>query len=135
MSQVLVIDADIALRTTLGLLLEDAGYAVTATASPATALEHLRTSGDAMVVLFDAGVPRVSEGQVTALAMTDDPRLRRHAYICMTTSLALMHPDLHQVLSSLAVPIIEKPFEVDALLAMVGEAAGAAGGPPPHLPQ
>jgi DNA-binding NtrC family response regulator len=123
MAQVLVIDADEAIRATLGFLLEDDGHTVITTAGPEFALEHLRTSSTPMVVLFDAGAPRVSGGHVTALAMVDDPLLRRHAYICMTTSAALMLPDLHKALISLAVPILEKPFDLDALLALVGQAA------------
>ncbi len=126
MAQVLVIDADDALRATLTFLLEDAGHMVTATAIPELALEQLRTAPECMVVLFDAGVPRVSDGRVTALASVDDPLLRRHTFICMTTSAALMHPDLHQILTILAVPIIEKPFDLDALLMMVDQAASTA---------
>lgn len=122
MSHVLVIDNDDAIRETLRLALEDEGYAVSTTCCPADAMELLLTSADRMVVLFDAGVPRVSDGQVSALASLEDPLLRRHAYICMTTSAVLMHPDLHGALSTLAVPIIEKPFDADTLVAAVREA-------------
>jgi DNA-binding NtrC family response regulator len=120
--QVLVIDADDFIREALRTLLEDAGLAAATTTSPAHALEHLRAAAERMVVLFDAGMPRVSDGQVTALASIDDALLRRHEYICMTTSVALMHPDLRQALDSLAVPIIEKPFDLDDLLTAVRQA-------------
>ncbi len=126
MAQVLVIDEDAAIRATLGFLLEDGGHTVTTTGSPAAALERLVTCAERVVVLFDAGAPRVSNGQITALAMADDERLRRHAYICMSTSAALIHPDLRQVLISLNVPIIEKPFDLDTLLIMVDQAACVA---------
>jgi DNA-binding NtrC family response regulator len=126
MAQVLVIDADDGICATLRLLLEDAGYLVATTARPELALARLQTSPERLVVLFDAGMPRVSEGRVTALAAVDDPLLRRHTYICMTTSMSLMHPDLHAALVSLGVPIIEKPFDLDAMLAAVDQAARLA---------
>jgi len=122
MAQVLVIDGDDTLRETFHLLLEDDGHTVTTIASPADALDLLRTSPDCLVVLFDTGVPRLSNGQITALASMDDPILRRHAYICTTTGEAFMHPDLRAVLIMLAVPIIEKPFAIDDLLMAVNQA-------------
>jgi DNA-binding NtrC family response regulator len=126
MAQVLIIDADDGICATLRLLLEDAGYTLTTTARPELALEQLRTSPERLVVLFDAGMPRVSEGRITALAAVDDPLLRRHTYICMTTSMALMHPDLQAALISLGVPILEKPFDLDEMLATVEQAARLA---------
>lgn len=135
MASVLVIDPDEGICATMRLLLEDAGYAVATTARPDRAFERLRSSPECMVVLFDAGVPRVSQGQVTALAAVNDPRLRRHSYICMTTSSALMHPDLHTMLVTLGVPIIEKPFDLDAMLTAVDQAARAAVARPECRPQ
>lgn len=123
MAQVLVIEADEAIRAALGSFLEDAGYSVVTTPNPDVAMQLLRSASGRMIVLFDTGVPRVSEGKVTALTSIDDEQLSRHAYICMTTSAALMHPDLHATLVSLSVPIVEKPFDLDALLRTVDQAA------------
>jgi CheY-like chemotaxis protein len=133
MAQILVIDADDGIRVTLRLLLEDAGYMVMTTCSPERGLELLRTAPEPMIVLFDSGMPRLDDGQVTALAMANDDILRRHAYICLTTHAALIHPDLYHVLLSLAVPIIEKPFDLDALLVAVSQAASRIS-LPLHLP-
>jgi DNA-binding NtrC family response regulator len=123
MAQILVIDADYGVRAMLRLLLEDAGYTVMTTCSPERGMAVLRTAPESMVVLFDSGIPRVQDGRVTALAMANEDTLRRHAYICLTTHAALIHPDLYQALLSLAVPIVEKPFDLDALLVAVSQAA------------
>jgi len=123
MVRVLIIDTDEAIRDALRLVLEGDGYPVTATCCPDDAMELLRDSPDPVVVLFDAGVPRVSDGRVTALASMSDPLVRRHAYICMTTGEALMPTDLHEALVALAVPIIQKPFDIDQVLVAVKSAA------------
>lgn len=123
MVQVLVIDADEGIRDALRLVLEGEGYIVSATCCPDDAMEMLCASPERMVVLFDAGVPRVSDGRVAALASLSDPLVRRHAYICMTTSQALLPADLHEALAALAVPIIQKPFDIDDVLVAVSAAA------------
>jgi DNA-binding NtrC family response regulator len=123
MAALLVIDPDDAIRESLRDLLETAGYSLSETASPDAALDMLRMNPERMVVLFDAGVPRLSDGAVTALAHATDPRLLRHAYICMTTSHGQLHADLDAELARLSVPIIEKPFDNDELLELVRCAA------------
>lgn len=123
MAGIVVIDADNSVRQALSLVLEEAGYAVSATGEPAIALQLLESAPAPLVVLFDAGVPRISDGKITALIRREDPLLRRHAYICMSTSPGFMHPDLHQALRDLAVPIIAKPFDVDRMLTVVRQVA------------
>jgi CheY-like chemotaxis protein len=123
MARVLVIDAAEAIRDALRLVLEGEGYAVTTTSCPDDAMDLLRASAARMVVLFDAGIPRVSDGRVVALASLDDPLVRRHTYICMTTSEALLPADLHAALVALAVPIIQKPFDIEVVLVAVKVAA------------
>ena len=118
-----MIDADDGVLAMLRLLLEDDGCTVMTTCGPQRGMETLRTASESMVVLFDSGMPRVQDGQVTALAMASEETLRRHTSICLTTHAALIHPDLFQALLSLAVPIIEKPFDLDALLVAVSQAA------------
>src|SRR5579862_1352790 len=119
MVPVLVIDADEAICDALRLVLEGEGYPITAICCPDDAMYLLRVSPGPIVVLFDAGVPRVSDGRVTALASMSDPLVRRHAYICMTTGEALMPADLHAALVGLAVPIIQKPFDIEHVLVVV----------------
>lgn len=123
MSGVVVIDTDESVRQAIALVLEEAGYVVSATGEPATALRLLETAPEPLVVLFDAGVPRMSDGKITALIRREEPLFRRHAYICMSTSPGFIHPDLLQALKDLAVPIIAKPFDLDEMLALVRYAA------------
>lgn len=120
---VVVIDADNSVRQAVSLVLAEAGYAVSATNEPSAALRLLESAPVPLVVLFDAGVPRISDGKIAALVRREDPLFRRHAYICMSTSPDYMHPDLRQALRDLAVPIIAKPFDVDQLLALVQRVA------------
>jgi DNA-binding NtrC family response regulator len=121
MAQVLVIERDEGIRAALCALLELDGHAVTVMENPASAIERLLTCAKHMVVLFDAGVPGVRDGQLIALASAADARLLRHAYICMTTVPAKIHPDLQSSLTRQLVPILTKPFDIDRVLALVAQ--------------
>jgi DNA-binding NtrC family response regulator len=126
MARVLIIDTEDDIRESLRLVLEleQGAYTVIDTSDPEFALQVLLTAPEAVVVLFDAGIPRTYNDDLAALLNTTDKRLLRHAYICMTTSLDQMFPELHAVLLARSVPIIAKPFEIDLLLATVAQAAG-----------
>ena len=122
-TRVLVIDDDGDTRTTVRWLLEDAGYAVLEAADGAVALDLLHTRPDGLVVLFDYRMPRMDGAELLALAEREQGLLQRHSFICMTASPDDLPPMLSSLLARYEVPLLAKPFGIDELLVVIGQAA------------
>jgi CheY-like chemotaxis protein len=124
MAQVLIIDPDAGTREVLRDLLEDEGHTVVAATGDYRAVEdQLRHARIRLVVLFDyTRMYRAGPTLVHALGV--DPDLaRQHVYILTTAD---MHPFPREVTDYLArfsLPVMEKPFELSCLLALMAEAA------------
>ncbi len=128
MTHVLVVDDEPGQREMLRLLLEDAGHAVAEASTGEAALELLRTTPERTVVLLDQRMPRLDGDQVLAAVAADPALATRHAYILVTASPHKLRAAPPVVLDGLRVPVVEKPFDVDALLAAVAEAAAHLAG-------
>jgi CheY-like chemotaxis protein len=117
---VLVVDDDQAIRNALRDLLEDEGYTVFEVGNGQQALEFLRASERACVVLLDRVMPWM-DGVATLQAVAADETLAsRHAYILFTVS---AEPPLPvEVIARLDVPVLEKPFDMERLLTVLAEA-------------
>ncbi len=121
--RVLIVDDDIAIRHALRLLLEDEGLVVAEAADGRAALANLRAASDPYVVLLDPMMPHL-DGFGVLSAIAEDARLRsRHSVLLMTACPRTLPPALVRLASSLAVPIIAKPFEADEMIATVTECA------------
>jgi len=123
MAPILVVDDDDAIRETLRLLLEDAGYEVAEAGDGIGALRILRASSRPMVVLLDLMMPRLNGYQVLAAVAADAHLLRTHAYIMVTASPRARRFTLERLGHQMSVPCMEKPFDLDDLLALVEQAA------------
>lgn len=123
MARVLLVDDDHVLRETLRFVLQDAGYEVEEAEDGMRALDILRATPHRLVVLLDLMMPRVS-GITVLHTVADDPRLSSsHAYIVMTANFQAGDTELSAVLARLSAPVLEKPFDLDALLDTVADAA------------
>jgi CheY-like chemotaxis protein len=91
------------------------------------ALQLLRTAPERMVVVLDQRMPGLDGDQVLAAVAADPVLATRHAYILVTASPHTLRAS-PIVLGGLRVPVVEKPFDVDALLAVVAEAAAHLSG-------
>jgi two-component system, NtrC family, response regulator AtoC len=123
MAHVLVVDDDASIRALLRLALEDEGHAVREAADGTAALAMLRGSAEPLVVVLDLMMPRLGGAEALAAVAADAELAARHTYLLVTANVSLAlsrHMDLLRQLSVLVVP---KPFDVDALLAAVSEAA------------
>jgi CheY-like chemotaxis protein len=119
--RVLIVDDDIAIRHALRLLLEDEGLAVAEAADGRAALAILCATSDRYVVLLDQMMPHL-DGFGVLSAVAQDARLRsRQSFVLMTACPRMLPPALVRLASSLAVPIIAKPFEADEMIATVTE--------------
>lgn len=119
MAWVLVVDDDEPTRETLRVMLEDAGYAVAEAPDGQAALEMLRSTPYHAIVLFDLLMP-VLDGFGFLQALQDDARLaKRHGYILLTANRQALHGESEQLIASLSVTVVQKPFDVDPLLRLI----------------
>jgi CheY-like chemotaxis protein len=138
---VLVTDDDSDTRETVRMLLEDADYVVLEAEDGAAALDILRTSPDSLVVLFDYLMPGTDGAAFLAQAEQEHMLAGPHTFICMTASPRLVPPALAAALTRYDVPLVSKPFGIDALLAVIQQAAqhlgllAAAAPAPATVPQ
>jgi CheY-like chemotaxis protein len=128
MPQVLIVDDNLDIRRTVRWVLELAPenqeYVVAEAAHGQQALDILRAGTAPTVVLFDLYMP-VMDGQQLLQHILADPTLAtRCALVCMTASEVRLSPDLAALLEAHSIPVLAKPFDIDALLTVVATAAG-----------
>ena len=123
MTKVLVVDDDDAIRETVRLALEDAGYSVQEANDGLSALRALRMSSEPQVVLLDLMMPTLDGAGVLGTVSGDDQLSRRNAYVLVTASHATLTLSFARLLSSLSVTVLHKPFEIEDMLRVVGESA------------
>lgn len=125
-SGVLVVDDDTDIRETLRLALEDEGYSVHEAEDGMIALRALRESSHPLVVLLDLMMPRL-DGEGVLRAAVADERLRRHVYVMVTAKYQSLPTSLRSLISTLDVPVLPKPVDLDDLLNTVADASGRLG--------
>lgn len=122
MQRVLVVEDDDAIRTAVRMMLEDEGYAVEEAQDGAAALATLRASPDRVVVLLDLLMPGVDGLAVLHTLANEVDLATRHAYI-MVAAKSTPPPEVADLLGRLGVPYLNKPFDMNDLLAAVADAA------------
>ncbi len=123
-ARALVVEDDRPIRETLRWALEEAGYEVAEAADGHAALDVLRASAQAMVVLLDLRMPRLDGAGVLRAVASDRQLSSRHAYILMTADLYQPSPSFAQLLAALKVSVMRKPFDLDELLDLLEHATG-----------
>lgn len=124
MARVLVVDDDDAIRETVGMVLEDAGYEVIEAEDGAAGLHILRSSAAPLIVLLDFRMPRMSGGEVIRVVTEeglDSPHV--YALVLATPHLVDSDPALQARVRKLAIPVVAKPFSIDKLLDVVASLA------------
>lgn len=117
---VLVVDDDADIRTTLVEVLQEEGYVVYEAPDGKPALTQLRQSTEPMVVLLDMQMPGLDGIAVLHAVAAHEELATRHAYIVMTAYGSRTLPlTVANGLSSLQVPILAKPFDIDLVVAAV----------------
>lgn len=122
-AHILIVDDDEAIRDTLRFALEDSGYTVSEAADGLAALKKLRAIHDRTVVLLDLMMPGLDGAGVLGAVAGDQRLATRHAYILVTANTKTLTLAFANLLTSLSVPILNKPFDVDALLETVAAAS------------
>lgn len=122
MTSVLVVDDEPGQREMLRLLLEDAGYSVQEASTGEAGLALLRAAAQPLVVLLDQRMPGLGGDEVLAIVAADSALATRNRYILLTASPQQLPTRPTLTVGTLVVPVVEKPFDVDVLLAAVAAA-------------
>ncbi len=123
MARVLVVDDEQDIRDALRFILEDAGHEVLEAIDGENALQELRASQSSLVVVLDLLMPRLSGIEVLQQVIADPHLKDRHAYLLMTADNALLRQQADPLLTQVSARVIGKPFDIDALLNMIDQAA------------
>lgn len=122
MTRVLIVDDDSAIREVLREALEEEGYVVDESADGIACLAALRASQEGMVVLLDQLMPNL-DGMGVLRTLRAEPQLAsRHVFILLTARSRVSTPAGVDP-KTLFVSLVRKPFELEALLQTVAQAA------------
>ena len=120
--RVLVVDDEAAICRAVVTYLQRAGYEVTSTQSGDTAINYMKRE-HVDVLLVDLRIPDMRGDVVFESGASNQPHLR-HQTIFMTGDLSERSMDL---VDWCKCPLLHKPFELSAMLAMVNSVAPARG--------
>ncbi len=123
MTQVLVIDDSFTLRQLIRATLEPAGYRVSEASDGEEGLAALRSSLEPLVVLLDYQMPNMDGMQVLQAVRESGGQLLAHDYIVISANQATFPNIFIDLLRHLSIRVLPKPFEREALLATVAQAA------------
>lgn len=116
---VLIADDDRDIRDALRFLLEDEGYVVAEAANGAAALAWLRAAAHPAVVLLDQVMPRPTGTEVLGAIARDTAILARTRFVILTARHEPFSVDETALLTQLGVVHVHKPFDVEAVAAVV----------------
>ncbi len=117
---VLLVEDDEPLREAVRFILVDAGFEVFEALDGVVALDMLRLAERPLVVILDFMMPRMSGLEVLNEVAKDARLLDGHAFI-LTTAAGKLPSPLNALIEAHAIPVMAKPFDLDALLAIVTE--------------
>ena len=112
----LVVDDERDIRKMLRGLLEFEDYTVSEAADGLDGLAQLRASIHPLVVLLDYKMPRMNGEEMLRAVIADPDLAGRHAFIFVTANLPAFSPELLQLLSTAAIPVIQKPYSLPRIL-------------------
>lgn len=127
MKRILVVDDEASIAETLSIVFEDEGFRCAIASNGADALAEARRDRPDLVVL-DLMMP-VMDGRATLQALRADPALREVPVVVMSAA-----PALFDGLAAVPEAFLEKPFDIDAMVALArrwverGGASPATGG-------
>ena len=123
MAHVLIVDDDPDFRDAVRFILEDADHEALEAGDGATALQILRDSQERLIVLLDMLIPKLNGIDLLRMVVADPLLKERHVYLLMTGGSRLLRREAGTLLAEVSARIVDKPFEMDDLLAIVDEVA------------
>lgn len=123
MTDVLVVDDDTDIREVLRIALQDEGHTVYEAPDGMPALARLRQHPRGMVVLLDLNMPGMDGIQVLQSVLAESALAQRNRFLLVTANANDQNLALDTLLASLSVPVVAKPFDLEAILTAVKSAA------------
>jgi two-component system NtrC family sensor kinase len=114
--RVLLVDDEVGIRRSVGRYLRRSGYQVTDVPSAQAALNALATARYDVIV-SDLRMPGVSGEELFARLERDHPEMTRHIIF---TSGDMLREESQQFLARSGCPALEKPYELEELVRLVG---------------
>ncbi|HEX6122210.1 MAG TPA: response regulator [Ktedonobacterales bacterium] len=125
--RILVADDDNDTRETLRLILEETNCPLIEATNGADVLDALRTSPHRLIVLLDLLMPLVGGEAVLRAVLAEPHLIHQHAYIVLTAADDQLISTVEPFQSRMPLRIVQKPFDVDDVLAAVRQAAAYLG--------
>lgn len=117
---ILLIESDSAVLDTLTLILDEAGYVTHHADSGDAGVAYLQASCEPHIVIMSNQAPDNHVLITFFERVAAEPALAtQHRYIALTTAPATLTPSAQAMLQSLRATVIEKPFNLDDLLAII----------------
>lgn len=111
-------------------ILGEDGYEPYEAADGAEALDKMRDMADSLIVLLDMWMP-VMDGETALLAaVAQDALWSRASFIVMTANPQIISSRVREIIALHQIPLLVKPFDIDALVEMVHHCARRFGGVP-----
>jgi CheY-like chemotaxis protein len=122
---ILVVEDDEAIRDCLHMLLEGEGYGVAEATTPTDALVHLRGATRGHIVLLDWMMLGRGESLLRQLEQEPaDGPLHQHCYVMLSAAeFSRFTEEEQRLIAATCLEAVAKPFEVEALLAVIERAA------------
>jgi CheY-like chemotaxis protein len=122
-----VIEDDEAIRDTLRMLLEEAGYPVVEAVDGLAGYRLLKETDRRFIALVDHKMPKMDGCDLLERMEQDETLRARHIYIMLSASPTHAEDDCGETLKELAAPLVSKPFSIDEVLDAVADAAQRLG--------
>lgn len=121
--RVLIVDDDTGIRETLSLMVRDEGYEVSEATNGLEALQLLRATNEPVVVLLDMWMPHMGGEETLLAALAHDSLWERVTFIVITANPQRMTARTQLLLQRYDIPLLIKPFDIDAVARMVETSA------------
>jgi two-component system response regulator MtrA len=128
--QVLVVDDSEVIRQAVRLMLEPQGYQVREATDGDEGLAAIRAEPDPMIVLLDYQMERMDGGEVLKTVASEGGPLLNHEYIMISAVAHTFPPDFIELLRSMSIRVLQKPFDGDSLVPAVEGAVERLNAPP-----
>jgi CheY-like chemotaxis protein len=128
--QVLVVDDSEVIRQAVRLMLEPQGYQVREATDGDEGLAAIRAERDPMIVLLDYQMERMDGGEVLKTVASEGGPLLNHEYIMISAVAHTFPPDFIELLRSMSIRVLQKPFDDKALVPAVEGAVERLNAPP-----
>lgn len=100
-------------------MLRDDGYEVSEATNGLEALQQMWATTEPMVVLLDMWMPRMGGEETLLAALSHSLLWARLAFIVITANPQRMSAHMQSLLECYAIPLLVKPFDIDALTQLV----------------